>query len=194
MKIHTLKVGVIRTNCYIVEDEKTKSAIVIDPGDDADEIYKTIQENKLQIKYIVITHGHFDHITGNLELKKLLNVPILAHKADLFAYSLTDSPLPDRYLEDGDAVAFGDLSFNVIHNPGHSPGGISLYCEKEKVIFTGDTLFLDTYGRVDLPHSSPKEMETSLKKLLSLPPETKGYPGHGDPTTIGDEIRLLEEI
>ena len=194
MIIHNLKVGVIRTNCYIVEDEKTKEAIVIDPGDNAGQIYDTIKENKLSVKYIFITHGHFDHITGNRELKEKINAPIFGHKNDLFAYPLTDSPLPDHNLEEGDTMAFGDLSFKVIHNPGHSPGGISLYSEKEKVIFTGDTLFLETYGRVDLPHSSPKDMEASLKKLLSLPPETRVYPGHGDPTTIGDERGLLEEF
>ncbi len=102
-----------------------------------------------------------------------------------------DSPPPDSFLKEKDHFDVGDLKFEVIHTPGHTPGGISLYCEKEKVVFTGDTLFAGTWGRTDLPYSSEEEMAKSLKKLLKLPPETKVYPGHGRPTTIGEEQGLL---
>ncbi len=114
--------------------------------------------------------------------------------ADLFGIEITDSPAPDKGLKENDEIRVGALSFKVLETPGHSPGGISLYLEKEKVIFTGDTLFKETYGRVDLPGSSPEAMVFSLQKLLALPHETKVYPGHGRPTTIGAEQNLLMEV
>jgi len=194
MLIHTLRVGPINTNCYLVEDEPGKECLVIDPGDDAAEIVKLIEERHLKPAAIVITHGHFDHVGANRELKEKYGLPILMNRADLFGIKQTDSPAPDQDLVEGEAIRVGGLSFKVLQNPGHSPGGISLYSAQEKVIFTGDTLFYGTYGRVDLPGSSPAAMALSLKKLLALPPETNVYPGHGRPTTIGDEQNLLLEI
>ncbi len=191
MRIHTLIVGPIETNCYIVEDEGSKEAMIIDPGGEAEKIIKHLKNLQLRIRAIVITHGHFDHIGANRKLKEKLNVPILMHENDVFGLVTGDSPPPDSFLKEKDHFDVGDLKFEVIHTPGHTPGGISLYCEKEKVVFTGDTLFAGTWGRTDLPYSSEEEMAKSLKKLLKLPPETKVYPGHGRPTTIGEEQGLL---
>lgn len=194
MKVHTLRVGPIDTNCYIVEDEKTKEALIIDPGDRADKVLKLLEKFNLKAKRIVITHGHFDHVGGNRGLKEALKVELCMHDNDLFGIASTDSPKPDCYLKGGEKIKVGSLEFTVIHTPGHSPGGICLYCEKEKTLFSGDTLFFETYGRVDLPFSSPAAMKESLTKLLALPKETKVYPGHGRPTTIGDEQGLLKEL
>lgn len=191
MKIHTVVVGPIDTNCYIVEDEASREAIVIDPGGEAGKITGFLEKHPLRIKAIVITHGHFDHIGANRELKEKTRAPILMHESDVFGLSAGGSPPADRFLKDKDNFEVGGLKFEVIHTPGHTPGGISLYCEKEKVIFSGDTLFAGDYGRTDLPYSSGEDMAGSLKKLLRLPPETKVYPGHGRPTTIGNEQELL---
>jgi hydroxyacylglutathione hydrolase len=191
MLIHTLKVGPIGTNCYLAEDEASKACLIVDPGDEAEAIIELIGKNKLKPAAIVITHGHWDHVGANQELKATYHLPIMMNQADLFGLKITDSPTPDKNLKENDEVKAGGLIFKVMQTPGHSPGGISLYSKEEKVIFTGDTLFKETYGRVDLPGSSPEAMVFSLKKLLALPPETKVYPGHGRPTTIGDEQNLL---
>jgi len=191
MKIHQLKVGPIRTNCYIVEDEATKQALVIDAGAEPERILKTLQQLELKLTLIVATHGHFDHLEGVRELKEQTGARFLMHQADLFGLKTTDAPQPDGFLPDGKNIELGTLSFEVIHTPGHSPGGICLYNEKEKVLFSGDTLFLGTYGRVDLPYSDEAAMVKSLKRLLKLPPDTVVYPGHGNSTTIGAEQDVL---
>lgn len=192
MKIHTVIVGPLETNCYIVEDEKSKEAIVIDPGDEAEKILNFLAIHPLKVRYIVITHGHWDHVGANWELKEKTKALILIHELDVPMLSITNSPKADRYLVDKDRIDIGDLSFSVLHTPGHTPGGICLYNEKEKVLFSGDTLFAGTCGRTDLPYSSEREMEKSLKKLLKLPAETKVYPGHGPSTTIGNEKSLVK--
>lgn len=192
MIIIPLVVGVIETNCYIVADEKSKEAMIIDPGDNAPLILKALKQADLKPNAIVITHGHFDHMGGNKVLKEKLGTPILMHENDKFGLTTTDSPPPDRWLQDGEILTIGELAFKVIHNPGHSPGSLSLYCEGEKTLFSGDTLFFGTYGRVDLPLSSEEAMHLSLQKLLKLPGDTKVYPGHGRSTTIQAEQDLLE--
>jgi hydroxyacylglutathione hydrolase len=191
VKIHQLKVGPIRTNCYIVEDETTKKALVIDAGAEPERILALLEKDGLKLELIVATHGHFDHHDGVRLLKEKTGARFLMHQADVFGLKTTDAPQPDGFLQDHDKVECGMLNFAVIHTPGHSPGGICLYNEKEKVLFSGDTLFLATYGRVDLPHSDEAAMIDSLKRLLKLPPETAVYPGHGNPTTIGAEQNVL---
>ena len=191
MIIHTLKVGPISTNCYLIEDENSKACLIVDPGDEAEAIIKLIEKHQLKPTAIVITHGHWDHVGANLTLKERYHLSIMMNRADLAGIKMTDSPAPDQDLIEGDKIKVGGISFQVLQTPGHSPGGIALYSKEEKVIFTGDTLFKETYGRVDLPGSSPEAMVFSLKKLLALPHETKVYPGHGRPTTIGAEQNLL---
>lgn len=180
MEIKTLKVGELKTNCYIVSEGK--EALVIDPGFEVEKILKEL--TGLKVKAVLLTHGHYDHVTSAFEL----NAPVWIGEKDEDLMVFSTKRKADRLLKDGEQI--GD--FKVIFTPGHTPGGICLYNEKEKVIFTGDTLFAGDYGRTDLPGSSEAEMIASLKKLLQLPPETKVFPGHGGPTTIGDEQNLLQ--
>ena len=203
MRILSRIVGSLATNCYIIICEETRKAIIIDPGfsaEEANEILNEIVKNGFKVEKIINTHGHFDHIIGNDILKALTKAKILIHKND--ASMLLDpsknlsrmlgrdiiSPKADRLVEEGEIIKVGDLELKVIHTPGHTEGSISLFCEKEKVVFTGDTLFAGSIGRTDLPGSSFEEIMHSLKeKLMNLPDETVVYPGHGGKTTIGRE-------
>jgi len=194
MKIHVISVGPIRTNCYLVEDEKSKDCLIIDPGDNAEAIIKLIDQEKLKPSAIFLTHGHYDHAGAVRTLKDHYQIPFLMHQRDLWGLPLVNAPAPDKLVEDGEKLVVGNLSFKIICNPGHTPGGLSLYCAVNQTLFSGDTLFAGTWGRTDLPYSSEKEMVVSLKKLLALPPETKVYPGHGRSTTIGAELSLLKEV
>ncbi len=194
-------VGAFFTNCYIVACEKTREAIIIDPGFDSEregeKIFKTFKENSLKLKYIVNTHGHPDHTCGNGIVKEKIDVPILIHEFDAHMLGETSkgiagffgfknfSPKADVLLHDGDIIKFGELVLKVMHTPGHSRGSISLMGEKE--VFSGDTLFMGSIGRIDFPESSEKEMYQSLKKLTYLPDHFVVYPGHGPATTIGEE-------
>ena len=189
MEIKTIKVGELRTNCYLLSDQG--EALVIDPGFEAGRIKAELGD--LKVKAIVLTHGHYDHVTEAFRLKALVDAPVMIGEKDeaLMAFS-TKNSRADRLLKDGDKLNLGDLEFTVIDTPGHSQGGLCLYNEKEKVLFSGDTLFAGDHGRVDLPGRSPALMKTSLEKLLKLPPETKVYPGHGVSSTIRDEQNLLE--
>jgi len=204
MQIISRIVGSLATNCYIVICEETHKALIIDPGfsaEEKDDILNEIIRHGFKVKIILNTHGHSDHISGNGILKVFTKAEILIHKDD--ALMLIDpsrnlssmlgrsaiSPKADRLLENGEIVKVGNLKFEVIHTPGHTKGSISLFCEKENVVFTGDTLFAGSIGRTDLPGSSFEEMMHSLKKLMGLPDETVVYPGHGGKTTIGREKR-----
>jgi len=203
MLIIPLTVGSLFTNCYLVACERELEALVIDPGfSEAEEerIFREIIKHGLRVKYIVNTHGHVDHISGNLKVKRKTKAYLAVHYED--AEMLTNptknlsrmlgltvvSPPPDIMLKDGDKIKVGSLELEVIHTPGHTPGSISLYCRKEKVVFTGDTLFAGSVGRTDLPGSSYEKLMSSIReKLLALPDETVVYPGHGEKTTIGKE-------
>ncbi|MEM1587224.1 MAG: MBL fold metallo-hydrolase [Candidatus Bathyarchaeia archaeon] len=205
MQIISLTVGPLLTNCYILVCERTRESIIIDPGlDELDEdlVLEKIRGRGLTIKYIVNTHGHVDHISGNLRVKRETKANIAVHCYD--ADMLTDpkknlsrmlglnitSPPPDLVLRDGDKLTVGHIEIEVLHTPGHTPGSISLYLEGEGVVFTGDTLFASSIGRTDLPGSSYEEIISSIRgKLLRLPDETRVYPGHGPETTIGVERR-----
>lgn len=174
--------GMYLTNCYVVGCEETKEAIVIDPGFDrdreAEEVLRFIEQNGFNVKYIINTHGHPDHTAGNGIVKKATGAHILIHENDAIT--------ADRTLRDGDVIQVGCVKFVVLHTPGHSKGGISLL--GEKVVFTGDTLFAGSIGRTDLPGASFGEIMRSIKtKLVTLPDSFKAYPGHGPPTTIGEE-------
>jgi len=174
----TFAVGVLATNCYVVNNKETLQAAVIDPGFDdqgeADEIMNFIRSNGLQIKFIVNTHGHPDHTCGNAVLKDKFHVPICIHKYDAymlgesgrettqyFGYS-SFSPSPDILLSDGDIIKIGDLTLNIIHTPGHTFGSTSLLGETE--VFTGDALFAGSIGRTDFPGSSDIQMQATLRK------------------------------
>jgi len=206
MQLRSWIVGPLATNCYIIICEKTNKALIIDPGfstEETKDILNEIVQHGFKVENILNTHGHSDHISGNGILKAFTKADIIIHKDD--ASMLTDpsrnisrmlgrdvtSPKADRLVEDGEIIRVGDLKLRVIHTPGHTKGSISLLCEEEKVVFTGDTLFAGSIGRTDLPGSSFEEIMHSLKeKLMNLPEETVVYPGHGGKTTIGREKRM----
>jgi hydroxyacylglutathione hydrolase len=198
--IKMLTVGPLQTNCYILGDEKSKGAVVIDPAGDFEDIKNQLNKSKLRVKYIILTHGHFDHTGALAQLKKTTGAEILIHSADASMLSqstpaqpfLLDSrtdPCPaDRTLKDGDTIEFGSNVLEVLHTPGHTPGGISLLVDK--MIFTGDTLFCGSVGRTDLPGGSYRKLMDSIKtKLLSKDDDYVIYPGHGPKSTIGEERR-----
>lgn len=197
MIIDRLTVGPFGTNCYILGGDAGGEGIVIDPGDDVKGILARVGELKLNIKQIILTHGHIDHIGALKPLKEATGAEISIHPADarsltnralgvLFGLFYPPAPPPDRLLNEGDTIQFGDVKLRVLHTPGHTPGGISL--AGEGVIFTGDTLFKASIGRTDLPGGNHSDIIKSIRnKLLALPDETIVYPGHGPETTIGAE-------
>jgi len=202
MIIKMFTFGMYLTNCYVVGCEETKEAIVIDPGFDrekeAEEVLTFIEQNGLNVKYIINTHGHADHTAGNGIIKKATGAPILIHEGDaimltpiaktfsrVFGLRVT-SPQADGTLHDGDVIQVGCIKLVVLHTPGHSKGGISLL--GENFVFVGDTLFAGSIGRTDFPGASFEEIMQSIKtKLMPLPDRFTVYPGHGPPTTIGEE-------
>jgi glyoxylase-like metal-dependent hydrolase (beta-lactamase superfamily II) len=198
MIIKNLTVGPIMANCFIVGCEKTREAAVIDPGDDPDKILLTLAGLKLKVKYIINTHGHFDHVGGNKKMKDATDADILIHSLDApmldyisqsasaWGMNVENSPPPDLMLKDGDEVKFGDITLKVIHTPGHSPGGISLY--SDGVVFVGDTLFAGSIGRTDFPGGDFETLISSIrKKLFVLGDDVRVFTGHGPETTIGAE-------
>lgn len=198
------------TNCYVILDEQSKEIMCIDPAEDAKKIANMITDIlKGNLKYIYLTHCHSDHIGGVSELKKLCgeNSKILIHRED--SEGLNDKNInlsgiidikeieleADSRVDDNDIIHLGNLEFRVIYTPGHTKGSTSLYCEKEKCLFSGDTIFSGTWGRTDLPTSNREDIMNSItKKLLILPDETIVYPGHGKPTRIGDEKSIYLDL
>lgn len=189
-----------KTNCYIVEDEDTKEVMVIDPGGDVDKIVELLDILEGKLKYIYLTHCHGDHIAGVEELKEKKGGKILIHRADSEGLYHSEINLREHigltpeYLEadsrvdDEDVLHVGKIEFRVIHTPGHTAGGSCLYSEKERLVFSGDTLFKGSWGRTDLPTGDITQiMQSICNKLLVLPDDTIVYPGHGLPTRIRDE-------
>ena len=200
MIIKTLAVGPIQANCFVLGCEQTLEAAVIDPGGEADRILNTLAESSLTTRFIINTHGHFDHVVANKRLKEVTGAPILIHPLDApmlnqlsssaaaWGLSADDSPGPDRELNDEDKITFGNITLKVIHTPGHTPGGISLYAGED--VFVGDTLFAGSIGRTDFPGGSFETLKASIqKKLFALDDNVKVYAGHGPSTTIGEEKR-----
>ena len=194
MLIETFTVGMLSTNCYVVNCQETKEAIVIDPGLDfsseAKPILEYIDEGKFKVKFIVNTHGHPDHVNGDAIFQQKYNVLICIHPDDAhFIESLEKGKFPANImLKDGDSVKFGNETLKVMHTPGHTPGSICLV--GEKLVFTGDTLFAGGIGRTDFPGGSISDMRLSLQKLVRLPDYFLVYPGHGTTSMIGEEKRV----
>ena len=205
MIVKMLQVGPIMTNCYIVGCEDTKQGAIIDPGGNGAHILAKVRQLGLEIRYVINTHGHFDHTLANREVIEGLTEsqqppPLLAiHEADapllksgggaaLFGLRGFSSPPPDMYLEEGDVLTLGQVKLKVLHTPGHSVGSVSLLNEEEKAVFDGDVLFNMGIGRTDLTGGDFDTLMDSIRnKLLTLPDDTVVYSGHGPATTIGRE-------
>ena len=203
MILEMLTLGALYTNCYIAGCSETREGLIIDPGFDrdteAEKVLTRVEQHRLEVKYIVNTHGHPDHTAGNGILKEATGAPIVIHELD--APKLTDSsknlsllfglhvtsPPADQTLKEGDIIQAGKVQLKVLHTPGHSKGSIALL--GDNVVFTGDTLFAGSIGRYDFPDASYKEIMNSLKRLATLPDHLKVYPGHGPTSTIGQEKR-----
>ncbi|XOF34752.1 MAG: MBL fold metallo-hydrolase [Candidatus Electrothrix sp. YB6] len=190
MRIQQLTVGTMSVCCYIVSCEQTGKAAVIDPGGDEDRILAACRQDKLELVYIINTHGHPDHVCGNGPIQKATGAQIIMHRADAEFFSTADarsyfsmlglreSPPADIQVEHGEDIFVGEEKLTVIHTPGHTPGGICLYNAPD--CFTGDTLFVGGVGRTDFPGGSMPELIRSIQeRLLTLPPETVVWPGHG---------------
>jgi hydroxyacylglutathione hydrolase len=202
MIVKMLTVGSFAANCYIVGSSATKQGMIIDPGAEAETILKTVRQTGLSVSIIVITHAHIDHVGALREVQRKTNAQFAIHEAEkglllsapmrtltsLGISPVKSPPRPDRMLKDGDVIEVGDLHFEVLYTPGHSSGGICLW--GHGVVFSGDTLFNLGIGRTDFPGMSHDRLMKSIReKLMVLPDETIVYPGHGPPTTIGDERR-----
>lgn len=201
MIIKKLEVGPIMANCFILGCESTRQAVVIDPGDDADRILMELAKSELKVKYLINTHGHFDHVSANKRMKEATGAQIAIHPEDepmlhelsqsalMFGLSSENSPPADILLKDKDEITFGEITLKVIHTPGHSRGGISLYTRGH--LFAGDTLFAGSIGRTDLPGGDYDTLISSIReKLLIFDEDTIVYTGHGPETTIGNEKRM----
>ena len=196
--IKRLVVGSLSANCYIVGSETTREGLVIDPGGNAEDIIKAIRDSGLDIKIIVLTHGHSDHIAALHDIQNRTGAEVAIHIADaqflqsrgvfssMFGISYKTPAPPGRLLREGDTIDVGDLRFSVLHTPGHTPGSICLLGDNG--VFTGDTLFYRGIGTTLMPGSSRRQLIDSIHaRLMVLPDNTKVYPGHGRETTIGTE-------
>src|SRR5882672_8962962 len=195
-----LPVGPLQCNCSVIGDEATREAMVIDPGDDIEEVLALIDKHNLQVKQIVITHAHIDHVGGAMKLRAATGAPILLNQNDYALLNMLDEQAAwigmrspgkveiDSSLTTGETVAAGSHSAQILHTPGHTEGSICLYFSTEKKLIAGDTLFAGSIGRTDLPGGSFEKIIRSLhEKVLALPDETVVIPGHGGLTTIGEE-------
>jgi hydroxyacylglutathione hydrolase len=195
-----LPVGPLHCNCSILGDETTHEAMVIDPGDDIEDVVAILRQYKLQVKQIVITHAHIDHVGGAMKLRALTGAPILLNQNDYALLKMLDvqatwigvAPPGDVAIEasiaDGESLEAGSLKANVMHTPGHTEGSVCLYFPAEKLLIAGDTLFARSIGRTDLPGGSFEKIMRSLRdRVMTLPDDTVVIPGHGPRTTIGEE-------
>lgn len=195
-----LPVGPLQCNCSIIGDETTHEAMVIDPGDDIEDVVAILRRHKLQVKQIVITHAHIDHVGGAMKLRALTGAPILLNQNDYALLKMVDVQASwlgmatpgevkiEASIADGDSLQTGGIKANVLHTPGHTEGSVCLYFPAEKLLIAGDTLFARSIGRTDLPGGSFEKIMHSLHdRVLNLPDDTVVIPGHGSNTSIGEE-------
>jgi glyoxylase-like metal-dependent hydrolase (beta-lactamase superfamily II) len=200
MKIEQIIVGPLESNCFIVFDEQKHQALIVDPGAEPDKILRFIEAGKLDVNYIVCTHAHFDHVGAVAAIREKTAASIVLHKLEreiyagvkdqgaLWGFTVEQPPQPDKLVEEGDTLRVGDLEFTVLHTPGHSPGGICLY--GAGVLISGDSIFAGSVGRTDFFGGSIEALKGSFKRIISLPPDTKILPGHGEQTTVGIEKEM----
>jgi hydroxyacylglutathione hydrolase len=195
-----IPVGPLQCNCSIIGDEQTHEAMVIDPGDQIEDILQILREAKLQLKQIVVTHAHIDHVGGATKLKAATGAPILMNQSDYALLKMLDMQAAwvgmkppgdvriDEGIGDSRVLQVGGIAGNVMHTPGHTEGSICLYFPQQKKLIAGDTLFAGSIGRTDLPGGSMEKILRSLHtRVLALPDDTQVTPGHGPQTTIGEE-------
>jgi hydroxyacylglutathione hydrolase len=193
-------VGPFQENCWLVVDDATNDAVLIDPGDDGAQLVRMVKDSGARLTAIWLTHAHIDHIGGIAEVRRTYDVPVHLHPLDLpyytqlsaraaqmYGVSFEQPDGPDVEIAEGDVMRCGELAFTVMHVPGHAPGLVSF--NGHGVAFSGDLLFAGSIGRTDLPLSDPFAMDASLDRFATLPAETVVYPGHGPSTTIGEERR-----
>jgi len=198
MKYETLVVGALETNCYLVYCEETRDGAVVDPGADAEKIFKAIERAGIRPVILINTHGHIDHIGANKDIKDKYGISLIIHEKDKEMLAMgqqselsiilgaKESPKPDEFLNEGDDIKIGNSSLKVIHTPGHSQGSVCLL--GEDFLLAGDTLFKMGVGRTDLPGGSWEELERSIRsRIFTLPEDITVLPGHGPSTTVGRE-------
>ena len=194
--------GPFQTNCYLIGCPETQKAVIVDPAPDVlPSLRSEIQLHPYEIVAIWLTHSHWDHIGDLAKVKALWPVPVAVHPLDegnvknpgsdgLPCWISIDGVVPDHHFFEGEMLRVGNLNFRVIHTPGHTPGGVCLYCEKEKVLISGDTLFKGSIGNLSFPTSCAEDMWKSLSKLEMLPKDTQVFPGHGGSTHLSQESWL----
>lgn len=199
MRVETLTVGPMQENCYLVIDDATSAAALVDPGEEGDRLVATVRRAGARLEAIWVTHAHLDHVGGIAAVKRALDVPVYLHPDDEPLYRIADRqaaayglsmeppPPPERTLADGQRLRLGALEFSVLHAPGHAPGHVVIH--GEGVAFCGDCVFAGSIGRTDLPLSDGRRLAASLERIAALPPDTILYPGHGPATTLGEELR-----
>lgn len=197
IELNCLRVGMLMTNCYIVNDAESKQAVIVDPGDGAQFIESCMESLGVSPVAILLTHAHLDHIQAVPALKSRFNIPIYVHEADEEMLGNTNLNLGpqailleegDIRLKGGETISLGGMEIKVIHTPGHTKGGVCYYFEEDATLLSGDTMFRNSWGRTDFPGGSDAEIMDSIRnKLLPLPKETKVYPGHEGATTIENE-------
>lgn len=197
VRVHPIRVGPFEVNCYLLEGPA--GCLVLDPGHDAPRLLAALEETGGPLAAILLTHGHADHVSGLADLERRHPAPVYLHPRDAaWAFSPRNTippfyappdraPAELRAVNDGDRLAVAGLDIRVIATPGHTPGGVCYWLEREGRLFTGDTLFRGTVGRTDIPGGDARALSASLARLAALPPETRVYPGHGEPTTLAEE-------
>lgn len=203
LQIHTYVLGPIENNTYLISDKTTNEAVLIDPAVPSKKIVDFLINNNLSLKEIWITHAHFDHIGGvrwfSDQVKCRVKVAIYNEAIELwknggsardFGFDFDPGPLPEMILSDNDILTVGKYEFTVLHTPGHTPGHVTFYCSEDNIAFCGDLIFYHGVGRTDLAISNTSDLMDSIsKRILTLPDETRLYPGHGKSTTVGEEKR-----
>jgi hydroxyacylglutathione hydrolase len=195
--VQTFTVGAFQENCYLLVDERTNRAVIVDPGSEGDRLVEAIDDSKATLEAIWITHAHVDHVGAIASVKRRWDVPVYLHPLDRRLYDAAgrqaqvynvpfeEPPAPEREFADGQSLNVGEVKLAVMHAPGHSPGHVVIH--GDGIALVGDCLFAGSIGRTDLPFSNPPQLAASLEKISALPPETVVYPGHGMDTTIGEE-------